>query len=448
MSENKYTKEDIYRIAEEEDIEFIRLQFCDIFGKAKNLAITVSELEKALNNECIVDISGLEGFMYGDESDMYLYPDLDTFVIFPWRPQTGKVARMFCNLYTMDREPFESDPRFILQKINEKATSMGLHIEVSPRQEFFLFNLDDNAQPTTLTHEYAGYMDIAPADFGENVRRDIIMSLEQMDFEILSSHHENAPGQHEIDIQWEKADVCADMIMTYRTAVKTVAKKHGLYGTFLPKPKEGISGSGMHVNFICRDFLGKNLFYDKNDALNLSKTAYHFIAGILNHISGIALVTNPLVNSYKRLVPGYGAPVDIAWSGKSSNRSTLIRIPSRKGNNTMIEIRNPDSTCNPYLAIALLTAAGIDGIEKEMTPPSEVKENLYTKSRKELDNIKVKTLPLTLGEAISAYEKDDFVREVLGDQIFDSFLDAKRKEWDDFKKCVSQWELNEYLYKY
>lgn len=448
MSGRKYTKEDIFRIVEEEDVEFIRLQFCDIFGKAKNVAVTVSQLDKALNNECIVDICGLEGFADGEESDMFLYPEYDTFDIYPWRPQTGKVARMFCSLYTMNHQPFQSDPRFVLKKIVKKAADMGLTFEISPRQEFFLFSLDDNAQPTTLTHEYAGYMDVAPADTGENVRRDIILNLEQMDFDVTASHHEGAPGQHEIDFHWENMDRAADMILTFRMAVKTIARKHGLYATFLPKPTEGVSGSGMHINFLCRDRLGKNMFYDKDDKRGLSETAYHFIAGILEHIQGITLVTNPLVNSYKRLVPGYGAPVDIAWSSKSSNRSALIRIPSRRGDSTRIELRNPDSTCNPYLAFALCVAAGLDGIERGLEPPEEVIDNLFKKTRKELESIKVGMLPQTLGEAITQYEKDDFVRGILGDQIFELFLDAKRKEWYDFRKCVSRWEINEYLNKY
>ncbi len=441
---SKYTKEDIFRIVEEEDVAFIRLQFCDIFGIPKNIAIASSQLEAALNNECMFDGVSVEGFVQSDESDMYLYPDLDSFEIYPWRPQSGKVARMFCNVYTIDREPFSGDPRNILHNVIKKAEKLGISFKVNPQPEFFLFDFDDNGQPTTTTHERAGYFDVAPADQGENVRRDIILNLEEMGFNISSSHHEIAPAQHEIEFREEDAERAADMIMTFKMAVKTIAKKHGLYATFMPKPVEGISGSGMHINIMATDNNGNNLFMDIENG-RLSDTARHFIAGILTHMKGLTLVTNPIVNSYKRLVPGFDAPVNISWSSSSSNKSALIRIPSKRGSNTKLEIRNPDATCNPYLAIALLLAAGIDGIEKKMTPPAELSQNLKNTTYDQLRESGIETLPMTLGEAIDAYQEDEFVKSVLGDSIFSTFLDAKRSEWKDFRSCVTQWEIRRYL---
>ncbi|MCR4758349.1 MAG: type I glutamate--ammonia ligase [Butyrivibrio sp.] len=430
----RYTKEDIFRIVEEEDVAFIRLQFCDIFGIPKNIAIAASKLESALNNECMFDGVSVEGFMRSDESDMYLYPDLDSFEIYPWRPQSGKVARMFCNVYTADGKPFAGDPRNVLHEVVKRANDMGLNFKINPEPEFFLFDYDDDGQPTTKTHERGGYFDVAPADQGENVRRDIILNLEEMGFDISSSHHEIAPAQHEIDFKEEDAERTADMIMTFRMAVKTIAKKHGLYATFMPKPVEGIPGSGMHINIIAEDEKGNNIFCGEGE--KLSDTAKHFIAGVLAHVKGMTLVTNPVVNSYKRLVPGYDAPVNVSWSSLSANRSALIRIPSNKGNGTRIELRNPDATCNPYLAIALILAAGMDGIANKMTPPAEVSDN---------NESGLETLPLTLGEALRAYQTDSFVKEILGDSIYNKILEAKNKEWKDFRTCVTQWEVGKYL---
>lgn len=431
---SKYTKEDIYRIVEEEDVAFIRLQFCDIFGVPKNIAIAASQLESALNNECMFDGVFVEGFSRSEESDMYLHPDLDSFDIYPWRPQSGKVARMFCNVYTSDGKPFLGDSRNVLRNVVDRAKDLGINFKVNPEPEFFLFDYDDDGQPTTKTHEKASYFDVAPADQGENVRRDIILNLEEMDFDISSSHHEIAPAQHEIDFKEADAERSADMVMTFRMAVKTIAKKHGLYATFMPKPVEGISGSGMHINILAEDNSGKNIFVNDNDQ-ELSDTAKHFIAGVLSHVKGMTLVTNPIVNSYKRLVPGYDAPVNVTWSSASANRGALIRIPAKRGGNTKIEIRNPDAICNPYLALALILAAGMEGIEKKMTPPPELSDQ----------NGEADTLPLTLGEAIQAYQNDPFVKEVLGEPVYSKFLEAKKAEWKDFRTCVTQWEIGRYL---
>jgi glutamine synthetase len=434
---SKYTREDILRIVDEEDVAFIRLQFCDLFGVPKNVAIPSSQLEKALDNKYVFDGIFVEGFVRSEESDMYLYPDLDSFEIYPWRPQAGKVARMFCNVYTADKKPFSGDPRNVLKEVVAKAKDMGISFKVEPQPEFFLFDYDDNGQPTTTTKERAGYFDVAPLDQGENVRREIILNLEEMGFNISSSHHEIAPAQHEILFSEEEATRAADMIMTFRMAVKTIAKKHGLYATFMPKPIEGISGSGMHMSFIAEDDNGKNLFADGENGL--SETAKHFIAGVLSHVKGMTLITNPIINSYKRLVPGYDAPVNVTWSANSANRSALVRIPSNLGATARIEVRNPDATCNPYLAIALILAAGLDGIAKKMTPPEAVKSGAGNDDR-ELD-----ILPLTLGEAISAYQNDAFVKEVLGESVFNRILEEKKAEWKEFRTCVTKWEIDKYL---
>ncbi len=440
---SKYTKEDIFQIVEDEDVAFIRLQFCDLFGVPKNIAIPSSQLEKALNNECMFDGISIDGFTRDDESDMYLYPDLDSFEIYPWRPQAGKVARMFCNVYTSDNKPFSGDPRSILQKVLNKAKDLGINFKVNPRLEFFLFDYDDNGNPTASTKERAGYFDVAPLDQGENVRREIILNLEEMDFNISSSHHEIAPAQHEIQFDEEDALRTADMIMTFRMAVKTIAKKHGLYATFMPKPVEGISGSGMHLSFLAQDNDGKNVFVAEDGSL--SETAKYFIAGVLAHAKGMTLITNPIVNSYKRLVPGFDAPVNISWSSTSNGRSALIRIPSRKGDATRIEVRNPDATCNPYLAIALILAAGIEGISQKLTPPAELTETIKGISFDQTNASNVDILPMTLGEAINAFRGDSFGKEVLSESVYQKILDAKKAEWKEFRTCVTKWEIDKYL---
>lgn len=444
---SKYSKEDILRMAEEEDVEFIRLQFTDIFGMLKNVAITSSQLKKALDNRCMFDGSAIEGFVRIEESDMYLYPDFDTFEIFPWRPQQGKVARLICDVYRSNREPFEGDPRFVLKKVLKEAADMGYSFYVGPECEFFLFHTDEEGRPTTNTREMAGYFDVSPVDLAENVRRDIVLNLEDMDFGIEASHHEIAPGQHEIDFMYSDGLSTADNIMTFKMAVKTIAKRHGLHATFMPKPKTGVNGSGMHINMSLADREGKNVFVDEEDRLGLSKEAYQFMAGILAHIREITVLTNPLVNSYKRLVPGYDAPVYIAWSA-SANRSPLIRIPSSRGESTRIELRCPDSAVNPYLAIAACLAAGLDGIKKEMVPPASVDDNIFAMNQEELNDRGIEQLPETLGEALEAFEKSEFVKELLGKHIYTKYLEAKKTEWKKFRAEVTDWEVEEYLYKY
>ena len=443
---SRYTKDDIFRMVEEEDVEFIRLQFTDIFGTLKNIAITSSQLEKALDNKCMFDGSSVEGFVRIEESDMYLYPDYDTFEIFPWRPQQGKVARLICDVYTPDGKPFEGDPRWILKKTIKEANEMGYRFDVGPECELFLFHTDDNGLPTTLSHEKAGYFDLGPNDLGENIRRDMVLTLEEMGFEIEASHHEVAPAQHEIDFKYDEVLKTADNIQTFKMTVKTIAKRHGLYATFMPKPKFGISGSGMHINMSLATEAGKNIFADEKGKIGLSDDAYHFIAGIMKHARGMSAITNPLVNSYKRLVPGYEAPVYIAWSAK--NRSPLIRIPASRGNGTRVELRNPDPTANPYLVLALCLAAGLDGIKNKIKVPDSVDCNIYEMTPGERRAAGIENMPADLKEAVDCLVADEFLCSVLGEHITTKYVEAKMKEWENYTTRVSQWEIDEYLYKY
>ncbi len=437
-----YSKEDIMELVKDEDVEFIRLQFTDMFGSLKNVAVTASQLQKALDNKCMFDGSSIEGFVRIEESDMYLYPDLGTLEIFPWRPQQGKVARLICDVYRPNGEPFEGDPRYILKRAVKEAEDMGYKFEVGPECEFFLFHTDENGMPTTLTHEKAGYFDLGPLDLGENARRDMVLTLEDMGFVIEASHHEVAPAQHEIDFKYDEALATADNIMTFKLAVKTIAKRHGLHATFMPKPKYGVNGSGMHINMsLFRD--GKNIFDDPSDKLGLSQEAYYFIGGIIRHMKGMTAVTNPLVNSYKRLVPGYEAPVHIAWSG--TNRSPLIRIPSTRGEGTRIELRCPDPSANPYLALAVCLRAGLDGIVNKIQPPASVDCNIFAMSEEEKKKLGIEAIPGTLFEAVGELEKDEFVRETLGRHVSEKYIEAKKAEWAYYRSQVTDWEINQYL---
>ena len=441
-----YSKEDIIRMVKEEDVEFIRLQFTDIFGQLKNVAITASQIEKAVNDQVMFDGSSIEGFVRIDESDQYLYPDLDSFAIFPWRPSHGRVARLICDVHDPDGKPFVGDPRHVLKRALKRAEEMGFDaFNVGPEAEFFLFQTDDEGKPTTRTNDEAGYFDLGPLDHGEGTRREICMALEQMGFEIEASHHEVAQGQHEIDFKYADALRTADNIMTFKLAVKTLAQKNGLHATFMPKPIFGINGSGMHTNMSLFQG-GKNAFYDPDDPKGLSKEAYSFIAGLLAHVKGMAAVTNPLVNSYKRLVPGYEAPCYLAWS--ASNRSALIRIPAARGQSTRVELRSPDPACNPYLELALCLAAGLDGIEKGLTPPPEVTENIFDMNAAARKAHGIDSLPDSLEEAIHALEADPLVLDTLGEHVASAYIEGKTQEWDAYRTNVSQWELENYLARY
>ena len=442
---SKYSKEDIIRMVREDDVEFIRMQFTDIFGQLKNVAITASQIEKAVNNQIMIDGSSIEGFVRIQESDQYLYPDLDSFVVLPWRPQQGKVARLICDVYNPDGTPFIGDPRGVLKRVLAKAAKMGYSFNVGPECEFFLFQTDEQGRPTTQTADEAGYFDLGPLDHGEGTRREICLALEQMGFEIEASHHEVARGQHEIDFKYADALTAADDIMTFKFAVKSLAQKNGLHATFMPKPVFGINGSGMHTNMsLFKD--GKNIFADPSDKRGLSREAYSFIAGLLAHVRGMTAVTNPLVNSYKRLVPGYEAPCYLAWS--ASNRSALIRIPAARGQATRVELRCPDPSCNPYLALAVCLAAGLDGIEKGMTPPEEITENIFAMDDAERAARGIKSLPGSLLEAVEALEADELVCETLGTHVTPQYVEGKKKEWDAYRTHVSAWEIENYLVTY
>ena len=440
------SKEDIVRVVREQDIEFIRLQFTDIFGQLKNVAITASQIEKAVNNEIMFDGSSIEGFTRINESDQYLYPDLDTFVVFPWRPQQGKVARLICDVYNPNGTPFDGDPRGVLKRVLKKAEAMGYDsFCVGPEAEFFLFQTDEEGKPTVKTNDEAGYFDLGPLDHGEGTRREICLALEEMGFEIEASHHEVAVGQHEIDFKYTDALRTADNIMTFKLAVKTLAQKNGLHATFMPKPIFGINGSGMHTNMSLFKN-GKNIFYDPNGEKGLSKECYSFIAGLLHHVKGMAAVTNPLVNSYKRLVPGYEAPCYLAWS--ASNRSALIRIPASRGQATRVELRSPDPSCNPYLELAVCLAAGLDGIEKGMTPPAEITENIFKMDAGARSAHGIDALPGTLEEAIAALREDPLILSALGEHVAESYIEGKEKEWDEYRTRVSSWEREKYIINY
>ncbi|WP_338109730.1 type I glutamate--ammonia ligase [Pseudoflavonifractor phocaeensis] len=441
-----YTKEDIIRIVREKDIKFIRMQFADIFGQLKNVALTASQVEKAVNNQIMFDGSSVEGFVRIDESDQCLYPDLNSFTVFPWRAQFGETARLICDVYNTDGSAFMGDPRNVLKRMIGRMHDMGYDtFNVGPECEFFLFKTDENGRPTTETNDEAGYFDLGPLDHGESTRREICLNLEQMGFEIEASHHENAAGQHEIDFKYADALTAADNIMTFKLAVKTLAQKNGLHATFMPKPIFGVAGSGMHTNMsLFKD--GKNVFYDPDDPRGLSKEAYSFIAGILAHVRGFTAITNPLVNSYKRLVPGYEAPCYLAWS--ASNRSALIRIPAARGQSTRVELRSPDPSCNPYLAFAVCLAAGLDGIEKGLTPPAEITENIYAMDAAALEAHGIAALPDSLSSAIKALEADPLIMDALGDHVSSYYIAGKRREWREYKTRVSSWEVEKYMTNY
>lgn len=441
----KYTKEDIIKLVEENGVRFIRLQFTDIFGSLKNVAITEKQLKKALDNEIMFDGSSIDGFVRIEESDMYLRPNLDSFVIFPWRPQQGKVARLICDIYRPDGTPFDGDPRYALRRAIADAAELGYEMNVGPECEFFLFETDENGHATTITQDKAGYFDLAPTDRGENARRDMTLALEEMGFEIEASHHEVAEGQNEIDFKYGPALETADKIMTFKLVVKSIAQRHGLHASFMPKPIFGINGSGMHVNMsLFKD--GKNAFADPSDKNGLSKIAYHFIAGLLKHIKGLSAVTNPLVNSYKRLVPGYEAPVYLAWS--CSNRTALIRVPASRGAGTRVELRCPDPSANPYLVLAVLLQAGLDGIKNNLEVENETVANIFAMTDSQRKEAGIDNLPNNLYEAVNFMKESELAKSALGEHIYENYVEAKEAEWDDYRTKVHDWEIENYLNRY
>ena len=431
-----YTREEILQMVEEEDVEFIRLQFTDMFGAIKNIAVTARELPRALDNRCMINGEQIAGMDMEKGSDLYLSPILDTFAILPWRPQQGKVARMICDLYFPDGTPYKNSPRYILENVAGKAQEEGYTCYIDPECEFFLFHTDDNGNPTTVTHEQAGYLDISPLDLGENARRDMVLTLEDMGMEVESSHHEAAPAQHEIDFRYGEIRKTADCITTFKMAVRIVAKRHGLHATFMPKPKTEANGSGMHIQFsLIKN--GENVFECADRPGELSEDAYYFIGGLLAHSKEMALITNPLVNSYKRLVPGYDAPTELTWT--ENNQNSLVRIPVTRGEGIRVELRSPDASANPYVVLAVCLAAGLDGIKNKITPTKS--SNLAAQDQQ------AEHLPETLKEAIDYFESSSWVKEVLGEEFCRQYVAAKKNEWLRYIRQVTDWEIAEYLYR-
>jgi glutamine synthetase len=435
----------ILEMADRLGVKFLRLQFTDILGVIKNVEIPDKQFEQALDGKIMFDGSSIEGFVRIEESDMYLRPDLDTFRVFPWASPSGeRVARLICDIYNPDGTPFAGCPRMALKRVIGLAAEKGFAMNAGPEAEFFLFQTRDG-DPTTDTHDSGGYFDLTPVDLGEDVRRQIILALETMGFEVEAAHHEVAPGQHEIDFRYADVLTTADNVSTFRFMVKNVARINGVHATFMPKPIFGKNGSGMHTHqSLFRD--KGNVFYDPVGPWELSEACLHYIGGLLRHAKNFCAVTNPLVNSYKRLVPGYEAPTNIAWSLK--NRSPLVRVPAARGASTRVELRMPDPSCNPYLAFAVMLRAGLDGIEQQIDPGPPVNKNINTMSQRERRHLRIDELPTNLSEALDALERDDLIKDTLGEHIWTHFLEAKREEWFEYIKQVTPWERDRYLSVY
>jgi glutamine synthetase len=442
---SKMSKDAVLKKAEQLKVEFVKLQFTDVFGTTKNVALPVSQLEKALDGDVMFDGSSIEGFVRIEESDMYLKPDLDTFTLIPWQSEYGNVARLICDIYLPNGKPFPGDPRVNLKRIIKEAEDAGFVMNAGPEPEFYLFERTEEGMPTVQTKDKGGYFDLSPVDLGDDVRRAIVTALQDMGFEIEASHHEVGEGQHEIDFKYGDALTTADRMITFKFVTRKIAINYGLHAAFMPKPIFGKAGTGMHIHQSLFKKGGKsqNAFYDANGKYQLSKTALHYIAGLMTHARGYCAVTNPLVNSYKRLVPGYEAPVYIAWSEK--NRSPLVRIPARRGLGTRAELRCPDPACNPYLALAVTLKAGLDGIKRKLDPGDPVNLNIYHLTDDERKHYGIRSLPANLSEALDELEADDVIKSALGEHIYDRFMTAKRIEWDEYRQQVHQWELDQYL---
>ncbi len=439
------TAQDILKLAASQDVRFLRLQFTDILGVNKNVEIPRSQFEKALAGDILFDGSSIEGFVRIEESDMLLVPDLATFLVFPWGGGDSKVARLICDIHMPDGTPFAGDPRAVLKRQIARAADMGYTMNAGMEAEFFMFKPGQEGTPATVTHDVGSYFDMAPADLGEDARRAIVSTLEQMGFEVEAAHHEVAHGQHEIDFRYADALTTADHIATFRFVVKYVAGRFGLIASFMPKPICGQNGSGMHTHQSL--FAGgTNAFYAPDARWQLSDTALHYIGGLLRHARGFAAITNPLVNSYKRLVPGYEAPVNVAWSMR--NRSPLIRVPERREMGTRVELRMPDPSANPYLALAVMLAAGLDGIATRADYREPVDTNIFEMSYREKRRLRIDDLPRDLNEACDELEKDDVMLDALGEHAARQFLHAKREEWREYIAQVHRWELDRYLLKY
>jgi glutamine synthetase len=439
-------EQDVLDTIDEENVDFIRLQFTDITGTVKNVSVPASQVEKAFEEGIWFDGSSIEGFVRIQESDMRLEPDPETFAVLPWRSDGDTAsARLICDVVNTDGTPFEGGPRQVLKSVLAEAEEMGYTVSIGPEPEFFLFQKDEEGRATTKPHDSGGYFDLAPKDLASDVRREIIFTLEQMGFEVEASHHEVADGQHEINFKYDDALSAADNISTFRAVVRAVAEQNDIHATFMPKPISAINGSGMHSHISLFDEEG-NAFADEDDEFNLSETAYKFMGGVLDHAEAFTAVTNPTVNSYKRLVPGYEAPVYVAWS--DVNRSALIRVPDAAGASSRFEIRSPDPSCNPYLALATVIKAGLDGIENDADPGEPVREDIYEFDDEKREEYGITTLPGSLGQAIDALEDDEVIRDALGDHVTEKFAEAKRADFSDYKAHVSSWEKEKYLEKF
>lgn len=438
------TPEEVLRACKEERVRFLRLQFIDIMGVPKNVEVPEAQFERALAGRILFDGSAIEGFARIEEADMCLSPDPGTFRIFPFEQlERGRVGRLICDVRWPDGKPFEGCPRTRLKVVLEEAAALGFRMYAGLEAEFFLFRRDEHGRPTAGTHDAGGYFDSLPVDRGEEARRDMVNVLEAMGLEVEGAHHEVAPGQHEIDFGIADALTTADNMMTLKLVVRTIADQHNLHATFMPKPIFGQAGSGMHVHqFLTRN--GRNAFFDPQREDGLSDVARQYIAGLLKHAPGFCAVTNPLVNSYKRLVPGFEAPVNVAWSERNRG-GPLIRIPAERGELTRCELRMPDPSCNPYLALAVMLKAGLDGIHRKMTPPPPVSKNIYALSVRERRRHKVADLPNSLAQALQQLKRDKVVQEALGAHIFRHFYEAKTAEWERYLQQVHQWELDTYL---
>ncbi|HMB49104.1 type I glutamate--ammonia ligase [Natronoarchaeum rubrum] len=442
-------EQDVLDQIDEEDIDFLRLQFTDILGTVKNVSVPARQAEKAFTEGIYFDGSSIEGFVRIQESDMRLVPDPSTFAVLPWRDtEDGRAARLICDVIdTKTGEPFSGDPRSVLKSVLDEAEEMGYTVNAGPEPEFFVFDKDEDGRATTETHDAGGYFDLAPKDLASDLRREIIYNLEDMDFEVEASHHEVAEGQHEIAFKYDDGLSTADNIATFRSVVRATAEVNDVHATFMPKPIAHINGSGMHTHLSLFTTDGENAFHDADDEFNLSETAKQFVAGILDHAPALTAVCDPTVNSYKRLVPGYEAPVYIAWS--DVNRSALIRKPAaRAPAASRIELRSPDPSCNPYLALAVMVKAGLDGIKRELDCPDPVRENIYEFDEEKRDEYGIETLPPNLGAAVDALEDDEVIQDALGEHVAEKFVEAKQAEYDEYKAEVSEWEIDSYLEKF
>ncbi len=440
-----YSQEQMLKIIQEKNVEFLRLQFTDISGIVKNVAIPATQMGKALKSGISFDGSSIEGFARIQESDMVLRPDLSTFSLLPWRSKDGSnEARLICDVHLPNGKPFEGDPRYVLRKQLEIAKEMGFTMNVGPELEFFLFEKQNGGSATT-PHDHGGYFDLGPVDLAEDVRREIVRALTQMGFTIEASHHEVARGQHEIDFVYDDALKNADKVVTFKYVTKTIAMQEGLRATFMPKPIFGASGTGMHANISL--FRGlENAFFDPDTDMNISDLARFFVGGLIEHACAITAIANPLINSYKRLVSGFEAPVYITWSGP--NRSSLIRIPAGRGLSTRLEFRSPDPTCNPYLTFAVILAAGLDGIKRGIDPGEPVDLNVYHLTALERVSMGIKTLPANLKEALDYLEADKVIRVALGEHVYENIMRLGLSEWEAYNTFVHPWEIERYINNY